>query len=188
MYFKYVESLLKRMDAVQVDVLQQYLVQLLGISETVALQTIHSSARNRTGYFSEDEKFILRDKTVEVNGVTVNRNIALRFIINYLPDSDNFAISAYPWTALFTTKGRMVQIAVFDVEQETVQSMYISSFPVPEEDRETIRRIAIVKRASVIPMLKFAGFTHIYSCNITGDIELIGKRPFERAWEDVICP
>lgn len=187
MYFAQIAGILKKIDATRVDVLQKYLISLLDISEVAARQAVYASFRNRTCYESEDQQYALRIKGIEVDQLTQNRNLALLFILRYMPESNVFTTAEPPWTLVFTMSGVLVQIAVIEPDTEVANSLYICSQPIPFEEREHIRRVAIVKRPASAGLLKLAGFTHIVLANPDWEMELIKKVPFEQAWEDVPC-
>lgn len=187
MYYTQIAGILKKLDAVRIDILQNYLVASLDISEVTARQTVHASIRNRTCYASEDGQYALRLKGIDIDHLTQNRNIAFLFILRYLPHSDVFTTAEPPWTLVFTMSGVLVQVAVIEPDTEVANSLYICTQPIPDDERAFIRRVAIVKRPSSAGLLKKAGFTHIIYSNPDWELELVKRVPFDEAWGDVPC-
>lgn len=117
---------------------------------------------------------------------------ALSVVANSMPLSEDFVCTIYPWTLMFAienlnddseevAKGCLYQIAYFTKTNARTKSMMIKETQkISEENRDFVKRIAIVTSPELCEEIPYCGFSKIIMIK-DDKLEIIENR--EETWE-----
>lgn len=184
MYDEVIKKLLKKLDIIPEPLLALYLMKVYKLSENMAHQAVYAACRNRTCYKVNGNN-VARTSFIEMNSNYMKVAKAFRVLLEFMPGTQNFVVAAYPWLLAFSNGKNFVQICFIERDMELVSSMVIAEKPVSQEDRPSIKRIAIMDTGCDVSKMKAAGFA--YFCTVSDNFELriIAKSDPEKAWNDV---
>lgn len=183
-YNEVIKQLLKKIEILPRNLVVMYLMKMYKISNNMAVQAVYAACRARVCYAKGDN--IARAPYVEMDSSLMKKAYAFRLVIEFLPDSQDFDVGFAPWLITFLRNGNLVQVCYIEHHMELATSMMIAGRPVPESEREFIKRIAIVEDTCDIEKIKHAGFS--YFCTVGSDfsLKIVSKiNNLDAAWEDV---
>lgn len=104
-------------------------------------------------------------------------------VISFLPESSNFYTMQYPFTFMFHARQKLIEVAYFPDGKEEVINTKIRNIPV--DNKETIRRIAVLENPNGIYKINGTGFTHFCCVNRKRNgLEKIASISLEQAWKE----
>lgn len=184
MYNEVIKKLLHKIEILPENLVVMYLMKAFGLSENMARQAVYAACRSRTCY--KKGECLARLPYIETDSTLLKKAAAFRLVIEFLPDSQDFNVGYSPWLVSFLRGGNLVQVCYIERNMELVSSMMIAEKSVPKDERELIKRIAIIENGCDIAKIKNAGFA--YFCTVDDDfsLKIIAKMPdIESAWADV---
>lgn len=189
MYNEAIKELLAKIDALPEELVVMYLRKVYPLTENLARQTLYAACRARACY-PDNKGWVRRGPYTEMDSMSVVRAKAFRAICEFLPESKTFCSCGHPWLyacdATSRGKSYLVQIGYISKGKETITSMLVAGQPVPQEDRDFMRRIVIVDPTCNLDLIKLAGYTHFFTVDEkTWELEIVRRIPDEEAWKDV---
>lgn len=184
MYSEVIKTIMSQMHILPRKLLIMYLVKKCNISESVASNAVHAAWRNRDVWLLDGDLIALK-KFIEFDSEAKKRAKAFRVYLEFIKDSNGLTISSYPWSLTFNAGVKFVQVCNVDRDMELTTSMSIKELPVEKEDREYIRRIAILEPGCAIQKIKKVGF--IYYCSVSDDytLKIIQRCDEATMWDDI---
>lgn len=185
MYNDIIRQLLEKIEILPEALLIRYLVRAFpSITPMFAKKAIHSACRSRVGF--RKGEFICRTPYLEVDSNVMKKIKAFAVMLDIVKGKCDFVCSQYPWILGFTHNKYYIQICAIEHNMELVRSKLIADKPVTLQERDVVRRIAIVDAGCDISKIKAAGF--FYFCTVDDDyrVTIIAKNiDKEGAWKDV---
>lgn len=185
MYNDVIKKLLHKIEILPETLVIMYLEKAYGLSENMARQAIFAACKSRICYKVGD--CIQRLPYLESNSELRKKALAFRLVIEFLPDSEDFSVGYSPWLVSFLRSNHLVQVCIIERNMELVSSRMIADKPVPADERECFKRIAILEPGCDIRKIKKAGFA--YFCEVNGqnyDLHILAKNAdVKDAWADV---
>ena len=184
MYNEVIKKLLHKIEVLPENIVVMYLMKAYGLSENMARQAIYAACRSRACYKKGD--CIARLPYIETDSTLRKKAAAFRLVIEFLPDSQDFNVGYSPWLVSFLRGNNLVQVCYIERNMELISSMMIAEKAVPQEERASIKRIAIVEEGCDITKIKNAGFAYFCTVDANFSLRIIAKNSdIESAWADV---
>ena len=183
MYNEAIKKLIRKMEILPEVLVQMYLMKKYNLSENMAYQATHAACRARCTY--KIGTCLAATPYITMDSAHMKRAKAFRVYLEFIQKSDGFTVPGYPWTLAFNSGVNYVQVCCIERDMELVSSKVIADKPVPAEDRQTIKRIAIVDPGCAIQRIKAAGFTYFCTVSDSFQLKIVSKCNPETAWNDV---
>lgn len=110
---------------------------------------------------------------------------AFRVAVELMDEKQEIMHTAFPFEYHVVNKNKLYEIAYLYNGQETPLSLAIGSRYVEEENRATVRRIAVVDYGVDPSYIKRVGFSKIVRVTPSNDIEIVKAIPQTEAWLDM---
>ncbi len=185
MYDEAIRNLLKKIPVLPKKIVVSYLMNVYGLTANLAAQAIHHACRSRACYDKNDGTiafvpYLQNDSSYK------NKAAALRVAMEFLPDSKDFIVGTIPWLIAFIRNQYLVQICYIGREMELATSTMIAQNPVPADEREHIKRIAIIEDPTRAEYVKGAGFAYLCTVDDNFNLKIVAKASSEEAaWSNV---
>lgn len=182
-YDKIIKDILAKIEGLPVVLVMAYLKNAHNLTANTAQQAIYAATRNRICY--KKDEWIVRTPYVEIDSALKNKAKAFRLVLEFLPDSMNFICSQYPWLLSFTKEQFIVQVCKIAKDMELTTSMMIAQIPVPQEDRQYIKRIAILDDGCDITKIRAVGFSNYCTIDDQYFLKVVNNITPDEAWSDM---
>lgn len=108
-----------------------------------------------------------------------------RVAVELMDSEQQIMHTSFPFEYHVVNKNKLYEIAYLYNGQETPVSLAVGSRYVEEEDRDSVRRIAVVDYGVDPSYIKRVGFSKIVRVTPSNDIEIIKAIPQTEAWLDM---
>lgn len=142
--------------------------------------------------FDKDTDMLSMYKGPALSSARLNAmNKAFRVAIELMDDTQKITSNSqmmrrgYPFEYLVITGNKVYEIAFIANGQETASSILIGERYVEPEERQYVRRIAVVDYGCDIEYIKRVGFSKIARVTAENEVEVIESIDQEEAWEDM---
>lgn len=185
MYNDVIKKLLKKIEIIPEDLLVIYLMNMCNLHEKKARQAIYAACRGRACYRVAGE-YIASSSYIEWDSAKAKLAKAFKVFMSIAPEKDDFTRPTYPWLLSFTKDNIWYQIGYIERGMEFVTSSMYADQEIPEAQRASIKRIAIVEKDCDLSQLKQAGFTRFCTVDEAYVLKIVAKiDDVEEAWKDV---
>lgn len=165
--------------------LVDYLKKNFPLSQYAAEEAVYAAARAQA--VTKDGEYIVRNKFIKPDGMTVANAKAFAVVLEYMPEATSFCVGTVPWRYAFVRRGKLYQVGYIKAGDEFAQSNMLAMKPVTLEDRENYCRILVVEPNVDVSKIRAAGYSFICTVdeNDSYNIQIVKKIPQEEAWADV---
>lgn len=184
MYNEVIKNLLRKIEVLPEALVVMYLMKAYGLTENMARQAVFAACRNRVCFKKGDD--LARYPYLDSDSTLRKKAMAFRLVIEFLPDSQDFNINFSPWLISFLRGNNLVQICFIERDMEYVMSRMIADKPIPAEERNFIKRIAILENGCDVDKVRKAGFAYFCHVDAGYGLKIIRKNnDVQDAWSDV---
>ena len=110
---------------------------------------------------------------------------AFRVAVEMMDSTQQIMYAGFPFYYYVINRGRAYAVCYIPTGSETSVSRVVAERKVLEDDRDTIRRIAVVDYGVQLDYIRRVGFSKIARVNDDNEVEILKSISQDEAWADV---
>lgn len=157
-----------------------------GMTEEMAISALNRTILDLQCNYDKENEVISMYKGPSVSKLRMeSMQKTFRVAVELMDEQQEIMRTTFPFEYHVINKNKLYEIAYLYNGQETPISLAIGARYVEEENRATVRRIAVVDYGAELSYIKRVGFSKIVRVTPSNDIEIVEAIPQSEAWLDM---